>query len=78
MTDPIRHVLAQAAVLTEAERAELVQRLWDTLPADSAELPMPAWHRAIVDARLAEHRSDPEDVVEWDDALERLQRRSPP
>ena len=31
--------------LTVAERLRLLERLWDSLQADEAHLPVPDWHR---------------------------------
>ncbi len=47
------------------ERLTLVEDIWDTIAADSGALPLTDAQRAELDRRLAEHESNPEDVVPW-------------
>lgn len=67
-----------ARALSADERARLIELLWDTLEPESDAPAMPDWHRAGLDARLAEHEADPGSVVPWDEARVRLAARRRP
>jgi len=60
------------------ERLALVEDIWDSIAADSAALPLTDAQRAELDRRLAEHETNPDDVVPWeelrDSITERLKR----
>lgn len=78
MNDQVKRLTDEARRLTPAERAALIEQIWDTLPPDTADVPMPDWHRAGLDARLAEHEADPGSVVPWEEAKARLIARKRP
>ena len=40
--------------LPAAERLRLVEDVWDSLAASTADVPVPDWHRAELDDRLAD------------------------
>jgi putative addiction module component (TIGR02574 family) len=56
----------------------LVEDIWDSIAADSAALPLTDVQREELDRRLAEHETNPDDVVPWeelrDSITERLKR----
>jgi putative addiction module component (TIGR02574 family) len=60
------------------ERLALVGDIWDSIAADSAALPPTDVQRDELDRRLAEHETNPDDVVSWeelrDSITERLKR----
>jgi putative addiction module component (TIGR02574 family) len=60
------------------ERLALVEDIWDSIAADSAALPLTDVQRDELDRRLAEHETNPDDVVPWeelrDSITERLKR----
>lgn len=78
MTDHVESLLDEARKLTPEERAMLIERLWDTLPPETSAVPVPEWHRAGLDQRLAEHEADPGSVVPWEEAKVRLAARRRP
>ena len=69
---------AAARTLSDVERAQLIELLWDTLDPASTAPSMPEWHRTGLDERLAEHEADPASVVSWEDARDRLAARRRP
>lgn len=61
--------------LTEAERIQLAQDLWDSIPAGSQALPLSDEQRRELERRLAEHRANPASAIPWDEARARLRER---
>ena len=67
--------LSELFALTEAERIQLAQELWDSIPEESAALPLTAEQRRELDRRLAEHRREPGSAVSWEEARAQLRAR---
>jgi putative addiction module component (TIGR02574 family) len=59
MTD----LLSQIKGLSAAEKAELLDTVWESLEADSASLT--DVQRAELDFRIARHEQNPSDVIPW-------------
>jgi putative addiction module component (TIGR02574 family) len=57
------------------ERLALVEDIWDSIAADSAALPLTDAQRAELDRRLAEHETNPDDVVPWEELRESVTER---
>ena len=51
--------------LSIEERIRVLQELWDELGSVPERVPVTAAQEAELDARLADHESTPDDVVEW-------------
>ena len=47
-------LLEEVLHLPAAERLRLVEDVWDSLVASAEEIPVPDWHRAELEARLAD------------------------
>jgi putative addiction module component (TIGR02574 family) len=54
---------SQIDSLSAAEKAELLDTVWESLEADSAALTEP--QRAELDYRIARHEQSPSDVIPW-------------
>jgi putative addiction module component (TIGR02574 family) len=54
---------SQINSLSAAEKAELLDTLWESLEADSASLTDA--QRAELDYRIARHEQNPADVIPW-------------
>jgi putative addiction module component (TIGR02574 family) len=50
--------------LTPAQKAELLDKLWESLEADSASLTDA--QRAELDDRIARHEQNPSNVIPWE------------
>jgi putative addiction module component (TIGR02574 family) len=61
--------------LSEAERIQLAQDLWDSIPADSDALPLSTEQLEEMERRLAEHRADPRTSIPADEARAQLRDR---
>lgn len=65
-------LLSELLKLSEAERIQLAQDLWDSIPADSEALPLMEEQRKELERRRAEHRADPSSAIQWHEARARL------
>jgi putative addiction module component (TIGR02574 family) len=65
-------LLAKVTSLSPADRLELIGAVWDTLSPD--DLPMTEAERALLDDRLTDMESNPEDHSPWPEAKTRLER----
>ena len=61
--------------LSTAEKLELVEEIWDSIPGDDEALPPTPEQRADLDRRLAEADADPNGGVPWEEARERIRQR---
>ena len=61
--------VAEILKLSPEERLRLAEIIWEGLAADPSSVPLGDAHRAVIDERLAEHESNPEDVVSRDQVL---------
>jgi putative addiction module component (TIGR02574 family) len=60
--------------LSVAERLELVEELWDSIPGDDEALDLTPEQREDLDRRIAEAEADPDGGSSWDVARERIQQ----
>ena len=60
--------------LSTAEKAELLDTLWESLEADS--LSLSDEQRAELDCRIARHDQNPSDVIPWERVRARLFKKS--
>ena len=67
--------LESLLTLPAAERLALVEGLWDSLVADPASVPVPAWHRETLKARMADDDADPEPAQSWDAVRREIENR---
>lgn len=75
MSDPSRTPPPGFDDLTVDEQIDYLQSLWDRIAAEPDRIPEPAWHKALLDERVAGHRDKPEDSVSWAEFRERVTRR---
>lgn len=61
--------LAEILNLPAEEKLRLMELLWESLSADPSHLPLGDAHRVAIDAALAEHRQNPDDVMTLDQVL---------
>ncbi|MDQ1638280.1 MAG: hypothetical protein QOF62_1619 [Pyrinomonadaceae bacterium] len=58
-------LLAKVASLSPADRLELIGAVWDTLSLD--DLPVTDAEKALLDARLDDLQTNPDDQSPWPD-----------
>jgi putative addiction module component (TIGR02574 family) len=66
-------LLEEILRLPAAQRLQLVEEIWESVATSPANVPVPEWHRAELDSRLA----DPNEkaTLSWDDVQARLRPR---
>jgi putative addiction module component (TIGR02574 family) len=57
------------------QQIDYVQTLWDRIAANEDRVPVPAWHREILEERLAEHEADPDAGRPWEQVEIDLRKR---
>lgn len=55
--------------LTVAERLELIEQIWDTLPEQVEPSDVPDWHREVLSQRVAEADANPGAGKPWREVL---------
>ncbi len=65
-------LMAKIASLNPADRLELIGVVWDSLSPD--DLPVTEAEKALLDARLADMESNPDDQSPWLEVKTRLER----
>lgn len=58
-------LLQQASVLDIDEQIELVEAIWNGIVSRGAAPPLTETQKMELDRRLADHLSNPSDVVSW-------------
>lgn len=59
-----------------AERLMLMETLWDSLCAESANMDSPAWHAGVLEDRLRRLASGDDSVAPWNDAKARIRAQA--
>lgn len=53
--------------LSAEEKIDYVNHLWDRIAAKPEEIPVPEWHRRLLDERIAQHEAHPEEALPWEE-----------
>jgi putative addiction module component (TIGR02574 family) len=61
--------------LSLAERIQLAEDLWDSVAADTGEVPITEAQKAELDRRLADLERDPDAGESWDIVRPRVEKR---
>ena len=60
-----RPILEEILRLPPDQRLRLVEDIWESLAASPADVPVPDWHRELLDERLADPGEQP--ARTWDE-----------
>jgi putative addiction module component (TIGR02574 family) len=63
-------ILDEISRLSAAQQLKLVEDVWDQIAASPENVPVPEWHRAELDRRLADPGEQA--TLSWDDVQARL------
>ena len=58
------------------QQIDYVQALWDRIAAREDRVPVPDWHREVIDERLADLEANPDAGRPWDEVKRDLSKRS--
>ena len=61
--------------LTVEDQVEYVHSLWDRIAAEPDQVPVPDWHREVLEQRLAAHQSSPGIARPWDKVREEIRSK---
>ena len=61
--------------MTTEEKWEALETLWADLSSNPANVPVPDWHRTILDERLRDFEAGKTNFSEAGEALERIRRK---
>jgi putative addiction module component (TIGR02574 family) len=61
--------------LSVEEKIDYLQSLWDRIAATPETVPVPEWHRAIIDERLKDLEANPNAGDSWEAVQERLGKK---
>ena len=64
--------------LTVEEQIDYVQSLWERIAATPDQVPVPDWHREVLDERLKDYEANPDAGESWDVVRDRLRDKLPP
>jgi putative addiction module component (TIGR02574 family) len=53
--------------LSVEDQIDYIQALWEVIAVQPDRVPVPEWHREILDERLAEFERDPAEGVTWEE-----------
>jgi putative addiction module component (TIGR02574 family) len=68
----VEDIIAAASSLSPAERLQLVEAIWDSLLESPNTIPVPDWHRQVLDER----RKSPAEMLDWEEVKDRLRKRA--
>ena len=61
--------------LPAEDQIEYVQSLWDRIAAKPDQVPVPEWHRQVLDERLAAHEANPEAARPWEEVRDEIRSK---
>jgi putative addiction module component (TIGR02574 family) len=65
--------------LSVDEKLDYLQSLWDRIAAHPEDVPVPSWHREVLEERMKAYRANPSEGKPWEDVRQelrdKLQRR---
>jgi putative addiction module component (TIGR02574 family) len=57
------------------EKLQIMEALWEDLRSHAEAVPVPEWHKEVLDARRKAVEAGQEPVLEWDDVKDSLGTR---
>jgi putative addiction module component (TIGR02574 family) len=58
--------------LSIEDQIDYVQSLWACIAARPDQVPVPEWHRRVLDERIAAHEADPRPGRPWDEVRDEI------
>ncbi len=54
------------------QRLNLIGRIWDSIDPEQNAIPVPAWHRELLEERMAAEAASPSKLTPWADLKREL------
>lgn len=67
--------IAELKKLPLSEKLQILEVLWEDLRDCEESVPVPEWHKRILDERLKEVEAGRETIVDWDEIKHDLRAR---
>jgi putative addiction module component (TIGR02574 family) len=67
--------IAEIRQLPLNEKLQIMEAIWEDLRSRAEDVPVPQWHKDVLDSRDEAVRSGREAVLEWDDVKASLGAR---
>ena len=61
--------------LSVEDQIDYVQSLWDRIAAKPDQVPVPDWHRQVLDERIAAHEADPSGGRPWEEIRDEIRSK---
>ncbi len=61
--------------MTVPDKLRLMEALWDELCSREEEIPVPDWHKRVLDARERQIEEGKATFIDWETAKERIAKR---
>jgi putative addiction module component (TIGR02574 family) len=75
VTVDIVATIAEIETLSVDDRLRIVEAIWDSIAAEPENLPLTEAQRRELDRRLADHESNPDEGIPWDEVKARTLKR---
>jgi putative addiction module component (TIGR02574 family) len=60
--------------LSVEEQIDYIQSLWERIAAHPEDIPVPDWHRKIIEERLADLDENPDAGIPWEEVRETMKK----
>ena len=70
--------IAEVKQLPFAEKLQIMEAIWEDLRAQAERVPVPEWHRDLLDERRKAVEEGREELLDWDSIKDSLPSRRKP
>ena len=57
------------------DQINYIQSLWDRIAAKPEQIPVPGWHRQVLDQRIAAHEANPDQGRPWKEVSDEIRSK---
>lgn len=68
--------IAEIRKLSVREKLRIMEAIWEDLSANAANVPVPQWHKDVLDTRRKAVEAGREKILDWDDVKKSLKRKT--
>jgi len=67
--------IAEIHRLPLAEKLQIMEAIWEDLRANADQVPVPDWHKEILDTRRKAVKEGREQILDWEDVKKTLRAK---